>query len=134
MFCGLIILNCTIKTRMIYFGAATEGIIPKNSFTLVLLVHVPYPTFPLLSSFKSFGFLIFPFFAIKLEMAFPYNYQHILPTFARFKFFYAKCHFIGDFSFKRTLNKNAHSTVELRGLSIIRSRPLAMCQCRREWV
>ena len=72
MFCGLIILNCTIKTRRIYFGAATEGIRPKISFTLVLLVHVPYPTFPQLSSFKSLDFLIFPFFAIKLEMAFPY--------------------------------------------------------------
>jgi len=64
MFCGLIILNCTIKTRRIYFCAATKGITPKNSFTLVLLVHVPYPTFPQLSSFKSFGYLIFPFFAI----------------------------------------------------------------------
>ena len=65
----LIILNCTIKTRRIYFGAATKGITPKISFTLVLLVHVPYPTFPHLSSFKSFGYLIFPFFAIiKLEL------------------------------------------------------------------
>ena len=64
MFWGLIILNCTIKTRRIYFGAANKGIKPKNSFTLVLLVHVPYPTFPQLSSFKSFCYFIFPFFAI----------------------------------------------------------------------
>ena len=69
MFWGLIILNCTIKTRRIYFCAATKGIRPKISFTLVLLVHVPYPTFPQLSSFKSFGYLIFPFFAIiKLDI------------------------------------------------------------------
>ena len=53
---------------MIYFCVATKGIRPKISFTLVLLVHVPYPNFPQLSVSKSFGYLIFPFFAIiKLE-------------------------------------------------------------------
>ena len=87
MFCGLIILNCTIKTRRIYFCAATQGITPKISFTLVLLVHVPYPTFPQLSSFKSFCYFIFPFFAIirtvikiKLKFAKNYLYQQLVYT------------------------------------------------------
>ena len=82
MFWGLIILNCTIKTRMIYFGAATEGITPKISFTLVLLVHVPYQPFLNCLSFKSFGYLIFPFFAIIKQY-----HQRLSPAFARNNFF-----------------------------------------------
>ena len=40
---GLIILNCTIKTRMIYFGVATKD--TKNFIYLgVVGTRTPYPT------------------------------------------------------------------------------------------